>query len=98
MEHGQTGVHMVRGVRRWLVLSVLVGLALGSPGRVLAEVELPADDTTAAEPMPMDDDGDIEDTSGDDEGASEEPVLPFVPTEPSTYPIAYTRRPLNLPR
>ena len=39
-------------------------------------------------------DGDV----GDGDAGAEEPVLPFVPTEPATYPIAYTQRPLNLPR
>lgn len=28
----------------------------------------------------------------------DEPVLPFVPTEPATFPVPYSQRPLNLPR
>ena len=47
------------------------------------------------------DDGAADDNGGDaaePDLSHEEPVLPFVPTEPATYPIAHTRRPLNLPR
>lgn len=98
MEHGQRHID----TRGWLVLGVLAGLALGSPEPALAEVAPAPEGSTPAEPAEEGDDGDAEGTTdddGDEEAASdEEPVLPFVPTEPATYPIAHTRRPLNLPR
>jgi hypothetical protein len=36
--------------------------------------------------------------SATEESATAEPVMPFVPTAPATFPVPYIQRPLNLPR
>ena len=107
MSSGQRDTHSAHETPWWrrAVFGVLCAGLLAVAAHASAQA-VPAEDTareadaTDADATDADatEAGSTEADGADADSPADEPVLPFVPTEPATYPIPYSQRPLNLPR
>lgn len=110
MSSGQRDTHSAHETPWWraalgVVCAGLLAVAAQADAQAVADEDTAREaDSAGANPTEADsatvggtDAGSSADEA-DADGSADEPVLPFVPTEPATYPIPYSQRPLNLPR